>query len=75
MQRLWLKKSSSSWERGLNEYTNGLIRQYIPKKQTFTNLNDLDINLFKYKINKKPIKILNFDAPIDWFYKKVALVT
>jgi IS30 family transposase len=65
----------SSWERGLNEYTNGLIRQYIPKKQDFKNFSDGDIKLFQSKINRRPRKLLNFDAPKDSFYKKVALVT
>jgi IS30 family transposase len=65
----------SSWERGLNEYTNGLIRQYIPKKQSFTNLNNDDIALFQAKINKRPRKLLNFDTPKDRFYRKVALAT
>jgi IS30 family transposase len=65
----------SSWERGLNEYTNGLIRQYIPKKQNFKNFSDSDIKLFQSKINRRPGKLLNFDAHIEWFYKNVALVT
>ncbi|MDR1056425.1 MAG: IS30 family transposase, partial [Prevotellaceae bacterium] len=63
----------SSMERGLNGYTNGLVRQYIPKKQNFNNFNDDDINSFQIKINKRPRKLLNFDAPIDCFYTNVAL--
>jgi IS30 family transposase len=54
----------SSWERGLNEYTNGLIRQYIPKKQPFTNYDDDFIKMVQHKINRRPRKNLNFDAPV-----------
>ncbi|KAA6319054.1 hypothetical protein EZS27_031011, partial [termite gut metagenome] len=39
----------SSWERGLNEYTNKLIRQYIPKKEVFTNYTDKQI--LEFSIN------------------------
>jgi len=46
----------SSWERGLNEYTNKLIRQYISKKQTFDSYNDKDISNIQYKINQRPRK-------------------
>ena len=42
----------ASWERGLNEYTNGLIRQYIPKKENFKNYFDADIENFQKKINR-----------------------
>jgi IS30 family transposase len=52
-----------SWERGLNEYTNGLIRQYIPKKQSFNNNNNEQIASFQKKINNRPRKKLNFDTP------------
>jgi IS30 family transposase len=66
----------SSWERGLNEYTNGLIRQYIPKKEHFAKYNDKDIELFQRKINQRPRKLLNFDCPKNKFFsfinKKVA---
>jgi IS30 family transposase len=55
----------SSWERGLNESTNGLIRQYIPKKQSFANYNDEFIKNIQHKINRRPRKNLNFDAPFD----------
>ena len=69
----------SSWERGLNEYTNKLIRQYIPKKQTFETFNDMFIRDIQHKINQRPRKKLLFDNPKQVFYtnldKKVALVS
>ena len=69
----------SSWERGLNEYTNGLVRQYIPKKQPFDRYSDDDILLFRHKINRRPRKLLNFDSPlcrvISNINKKVAFIT
>ena len=37
----------SSWERGLNEYTNGLVSQYISKKQYFGNYSDDDLMTFQ----------------------------
>lgn len=67
----------SSWERGLNEYTNKLIRQYIPKKQTFDAYNDNNIKDIQHKINQRPRKKLLFNNPKYVFYtnldKKVAL--
>jgi IS30 family transposase len=58
----------SSWERGLNEYTNGLVRQYIPKKQTFNNYSDEDILKIQHKINRRPRKSLNFESPKERFF-------
>jgi IS30 family transposase len=58
----------SSWERGLNENTNGLIRQYITKKQSFNNFTDEQIAFFQIKINKRPRKRLNFDSPKNKFF-------
>jgi IS30 family transposase len=65
----------SSWERGLNQYTNGLVRQYISKKVCFTKYNDADITSFQLKINRRPRKLLNFESPKDFFFRKVAFVT
>lgn len=68
----------SCWERGLNEYTNKLIRQYIPKKQSFDNYNDQYIKDIQHKINQRPRKKLQFNNPKHVFYtnldEKVALV-
>lgn len=61
----------SSWERGLSEYTNKLIRQYIPKKSIFNLLKDNDITEIQYKINRRPRKNLNYDCPKNIFYNFV----
>jgi len=62
----------SSWEKGLIEYTNKLIRQYIPKKSNFDDYNDLTIKKIQYKINARPREKLNFDSPVNFFYNLVA---
>jgi IS30 family transposase len=58
----------SSWERGLNGHTNGLIRQYIPKKESFSKFSDCDIENFQHKINRRPGKLLNFENPKNRFF-------
>jgi IS30 family transposase len=57
----------SSWQRGLNEYTNKLYRQYLPKK---SNLNDYDIQYFvtiTSKLNNRPRKLLGYKTPLQVF--------
>jgi len=61
----------SSWERGLSEYTNKLVRQYIPKKSIFKLYNDKEIKEIQYKINRRPRKKLNYENPKNLFYKFV----
>ncbi len=61
----------SSWERGLSEYTNKLIRQYIPKKSVFTDFPDDYILDKQYRINSRPREKLNFDSPKNIFYSLV----
>jgi len=59
----------SSWERGSNENTNGLIRQYIPKKQSFDNLTEPEIKDIQTKINRRPRKKLGYATPVQIFYR------
>ncbi len=61
-----------SWQRGLNEYTNKLIRQYIPKKIAFDTLNDEQITQIQHKINRRPREKLNFKIPKEIFYLNTA---
>ena len=53
----------SSWQRGTNENTNGLVRQYIPKKTDFSLLSDDHITLVNQRLNNRPRKCLGFRTP------------
>ena len=58
----------SSWERGLNEYTNGLIRQYFPKGSSFTDITPQKIQEVENKLNHRPRKTLGWKTPYEVFY-------
>ena len=57
----------SSWERGLNENTNGLIRQYFPKGSDFSLITRKDVRAVMDKINNRPKKCLGFKTPNQVF--------
>lgn len=65
----------SSWERGLNENTNGLIRQYFPKKHDFTTITDEEIAEAVHRLNHRPRKKLGFKTPYEVFFKTSTLLT
>ena len=56
-----------SWERGLNENTNGLIRQYFPKGMDFSSITDDQVDKVSDLLNNRPRKTLNFDTPNEQF--------
>ena len=56
-----------SWERGLNENTNGLIRQYIPKGKDFDELTNTDIIKIQERLNDRPRKSLGYATPNEIF--------
>jgi IS30 family transposase len=62
----------SSWERGLNEHTNGLIRQYLPKKTDFTQISKEEITNIQDKLNHRPRKVLNYRTPYEVFFTDFA---
>lgn len=57
-----------SWERGLNENMNGLIRQYLPKGKSFDSLTQEDIQHIMDKLNNRPRKCLGFKTPNQVFF-------
>jgi IS30 family transposase len=57
----------ASWERGLNENTNGLIRQYFPKGSDFTYITQKEINRAMNRLNNRPRKCLGIKTPNQVF--------
>lgn len=70
----YFAKPYSSWQRGSNENTNGLIRQYIPKKSNLTNISEEFLDTIMLKLNNRPRKRHGFVAPVVLF-NKIALRT
>ncbi len=58
----------ASWERGLNENTNGLVRQYFPKQCHFDRITDEEIQTVIDKLNNRPRKCLGFKTPNEVFF-------
>jgi transposase, IS30 family len=56
-----------SWERGLNENTNGLIRQYFPKGTSFDKLSIEDVKRVEDLLNTRPRKCLAYQTPNDTY--------
>ncbi len=61
----------SSWERGLNENINGLIRQYIPKGSSFNHLTKKDIKHIEDRLNHRPRKTLDWKTPYEVFHENL----
>jgi len=59
-----------SWERGCNENFNGLLRQFFPKKSSFANIEQEDVERAVKLINNRPRKRLNYKTPNEVFRKK-----
>ena len=57
----------SSWERGLNENTNGLLRQYFPKDTNLLLVSQDEVNDAVYKLNHRPRKCLGYRTPHEVF--------
>ena len=55
----------SPWQRGTNENTNGLLRQFFPKGTSFADISDDDLQLVVDMINNRPRKRLNYLTPFE----------
>ncbi len=63
----------SPWQRGSNENTNGLIRQYFPKKTCLAHYTQQDLDQVAEQLNSRPRKTLKFKSPKEIIEKGVAL--
>lgn len=69
----YFPRPHSPWDRGTNENTNGLLREYIPKSTDIDALSEEDIAIFFDKLNKRPRKCLGWKTPLKFFTKKCCI--
>ena len=62
----------SSWQRGTNENTNGLVRRYLPKQTDFTSLSQRELNEIVDEINNRPRKVLGYKIANEVYSKELA---
>jgi len=75
--RIYFAHPYASWERGLNENTNGLVRQYFPKKYDFAGITNAALQGVENLLNNRPRKTLGYRTPNEVFFKQrsVAVAT
>lgn len=65
--RTYFADPYSSWQRGTNEFHNGLIRRYLPKGTDFSKISQEELDDIVWEINNRPRKVLNYNTPEEVF--------
>lgn len=73
--KIYFARPYASWQRGLNENTNGLIRQYLPKSRLLNNVTQKELECIMEKLNHRPRKSLGFKTPHELFFKQRTQLT
>ena len=72
----YLAHPYAAWERGTNENTNGLLRQYFPKARNMQTVTATQVRRAQQRLNRRPRKCLDFRTPFEvFFHQTVALTT
>ena len=71
--QVYFAHPGSPWERGTNENTNGLIRQYFPKGTDFSKVSRYQIKRVQRRLNNRPRAVLDYEKPDEVVNKLVAL--
>ncbi len=65
--RFYFATPHHAWERGTNENTNGLLRQYLPKRKSMAHLTQHDCNRIAARLNRRPRKRLSYRTPEECY--------
>ena len=72
--KIYFAHPYSSWERGTNENTNGLIRRYLPKGTDFNLIDNKKLIEIQEKLNNRPRKIIGFKTPKEIMHNELKIV-
>jgi IS30 family transposase len=64
-----------AWERGTNENTNGLLRQYLHKAMSLSDLTDEQLRVYVRQLNNRPRKCLNYQTPAEVLWERPIALT
>ena len=70
--KMYFCDPQSPWQRGTNENTNGLLRQYFPKRADLSGFSQSELNQVAKRLNQRPRKTLGFETPASRLQASVA---